>query len=77
MEAIIKQVCGIRCMSCLRKDGCNVLSCPEAIGRALKERMGEKRAVNKTGNLCPECGAPLEQSEGCVICHSCGYSKCG
>ncbi|HOU07586.1 MAG TPA: vitamin B12-dependent ribonucleotide reductase [Caldisericia bacterium] len=26
---------------------------------------------------CPDCGAMLEFAEGCVICKSCGYSKCG
>jgi len=25
---------------------------------------------------CPECGNPLESDGGCVICRSCGYSKC-
>jgi ribonucleoside-diphosphate reductase alpha chain len=25
---------------------------------------------------CPECGSMLEFMEGCVICKSCGYSKC-
>lgn len=25
---------------------------------------------------CPECGAKMEHEGGCVICRSCGYSKC-
>lgn len=28
-------------------------------------------------NLCPECGHPLNHESGCIICVSCGYSKCG
>lgn len=25
---------------------------------------------------CPECGSMVDFSEGCIICKSCGYSKC-
>lgn len=27
--------------------------------------------------LCPECASEVEHESGCVICRSCGYSKCG
>lgn len=28
-------------------------------------------------NSCPECGEPIRLEGGCVICSSCGWSKCG
>ena len=28
-------------------------------------------------SICPECGSRLEHEGGCVLCRSCGYSKCG
>ncbi len=34
---------------------------------------------DKLGNVigvCPDCGASLRHEEGCVVCRSCGYSKC-
>jgi ribonucleoside-diphosphate reductase alpha chain len=30
-----------------------------------------------SGLTCPDCGMQLEFSERCLICQSCGYSKCG
>ncbi|HOY46799.1 MAG TPA: adenosylcobalamin-dependent ribonucleoside-diphosphate reductase [Candidatus Dojkabacteria bacterium] len=35
--------------------------------------------TNEFGDLfeCPECGSDLEYAEGCILCRSCGYSKCG
>jgi ribonucleoside-diphosphate reductase alpha chain len=28
------------------------------------------------GGQCPDCGGMLVYQEGCLICHSCGYTKC-
>jgi ribonucleoside-diphosphate reductase alpha chain len=27
--------------------------------------------------VCPDCGSALWHVEGCMVCNSCGYSKCG
>ena len=37
-----------------------------------------KASGNSEGTCpqCPECGEMLEFAEGCVVCKSCGYSKC-
>jgi ribonucleoside-diphosphate reductase alpha chain len=34
---------------------------------------------NKFGNVvgvCPDCSGSLQHEEGCVVCYSCGFSKC-
>ena len=43
----------------------------------------EQRPTPKTkkisGNIvgvCPDCGSALRHEEGCMVCRSCGYSKC-
>ena len=33
--------------------------------------------ARQEGSHCPECGSTLEHEGGCVVCRSCGYSKCG
>lgn len=107
---IIDQLKGIRCPSPTLTENGAILSCPDAIAKALESYISEKNEpslfedkqtnivtpiiaknseekVKKykpvpSGNSegacrqCPECGEMLEFSEGCVICHSCGYSKC-
>lgn len=82
VQSIIEQLRGIRCHSTLRQNGLKVLSCPDAIGRVLERvvqlRNGKYAPSENNGTAkCPECAAPLEHESGCVMCRSCGYSKCG
>jgi len=35
------------------------------------------RPAEETGLTCPDCGALLVYQEGCLLCRSCGYNKCG
>lgn len=38
-----------------------------------------KRApdIHKVQGACPDCGSQLAFEEGCVKCHSCGFTECG
>jgi len=33
--------------------------------------------VESIVGVCPDCGSALWHVEGCMVCKSCGYSKCG
>ena len=41
------------------------------------ERPAAIYAAPQEIHTCPECGASVEHEGGCVICRSCGFSKCG
>ena len=34
------------------------------------------KQVKQSKNTCPECGEPLEHEGGCIVCKTCGFSKC-
>jgi len=78
---LVEQLKGIRCLStCVARkqdDGVDVLSCPDAIARAIQEAVGDDSDQPVKGNPCPDCGRPLRKESGCLVCGHCGYSKCG
>jgi ribonucleoside-diphosphate reductase alpha chain len=84
IEAILKQLRGIRCPSPSWQDGGIILSCPDAISRAIEKYLkatGHEKGdfsftPQGTVGACPDCGEALEYSEGCVVCKHCGYSRC-
>ncbi|MDL1967169.1 MAG: vitamin B12-dependent ribonucleotide reductase [Deltaproteobacteria bacterium] len=77
IDAIIKQLTGIRCPSPSWQNGKMVLSCPDAIAQVLKKLTNSDFVEKKTMMcVCPECGGTMSHEEGCIICRSCGFTKC-
>ncbi|MBL7106481.1 MAG: adenosylcobalamin-dependent ribonucleoside-diphosphate reductase [Phycisphaerae bacterium] len=82
-EILIEQLKGIRCLSTVarRKSNSeiNVLSCPDAIARALEEALGNDFVSVSEAFMrkCPECNSQLRREAGCNVCDNCGFSKCG
>jgi ribonucleoside-diphosphate reductase alpha chain len=85
VDKIIDQLKGIGGEYPIFQDGGLVLSIPDAIARVLEKAYitGEKAQKNhKTeyslmGEKCPECGQTVSFEEGCMMCHFCGFNKCG
>lgn len=79
VESIIKQLSGIRCPNPSWDEGMQLLSCADAISKALKLALNletKKEEEEGIGDICPECGNILRAVEGCLTCEICGYSKC-
>jgi ribonucleoside-diphosphate reductase alpha chain len=84
-NAIVDQLKGIGGEHPVFQQGGLVLSIPDAIARVLEKRYltEEKnggRANRKNallGETCPECGQTVSFEEGCMMCHFCGFNKCG
>ena len=84
-DEIVKQLMGISCHMPAWENGNRVLSCSDAISKAIGRYLSEVGAVkpaNQTQSFeisvgaCPDCGSSMEQADGCLVCRACGYSKC-
>ncbi len=77
VEAIVRQLRGIRCPRPTWSEGKQVLSCADAIAQVLAEIGRVQAEPVEIGVLaCPECGDVLIHEGGCVTCRTCGFSRC-
>ncbi|WP_432404890.1 vitamin B12-dependent ribonucleotide reductase [Wukongibacter sp. M2B1] len=58
-------------------DNCSLCTISDMCNNELTIGADEVIYEGKTMNTCPECGNKVEHEGGCVMCRSCGYSKCG
>lgn len=83
-DEVINQLKGISCHSPTWHKGGRILSCSDAIARALEKYRtkggkgnGDSNKVIMLMGACPECGGAIEHEGGCAVCHNCGFTKCG
>jgi len=79
---VVKQLLGISC-HCPSGFGENrILSCADAVAKAIQSHMMENgydmnaEVAHQERGACPECGGIVEHEGGCMVCHVCGYSEC-
>jgi len=78
---IVEQLRGIGGASPVFGQGGLISSIPDAIAIVLHKYFGNGAKINHndkdiSAEFCPDCGAPIEHESGCVVCRSCGFSKC-
>ena len=56
-------------------DNENINTWKNGVERALKKYI--PNGTEATGEKCENCGSPVVYQEGCLICKTCGTSKCG
>ena len=86
-EEVIKQLKGISCHQPSWTDGGRILSCSDAIAKAIEKYSVSRGKGNGNGHketsdisligACPECGGTVEHESGCAVCHNCGFTRCG
>ncbi len=86
-QEIMNQLKGISCHQPSWAEGGRILSCSDAIAKALEKYLQKGKKGNGNGDnghgevmrigQCPECGGAVEHEGGCAVCHCCGFTKCG
>jgi len=83
LESVKDQLKGIRCATCIADSETHVLSCPDAISKAIDFYLNGTSKFDLSATkgprslvVCPECGDVMEPEGGCYVCRNCGYSKC-
>lgn len=81
-KTIIKQLIGISCHKPSGFGAKKILSCSDAIAKALRWYLALEKnqptelSINRERGACPDCGGVVEHINGCETCRSCGYSEC-
>jgi len=77
---IVEQLKGIGGASPVFGNGGLISSIPDAIAIVLHNLFGNGKSIEREFDLsvefCPDCGTKVEHESGCLVCRSCGYSKC-
>lgn len=61
----------------LKDDAADFTSFSKVVARTLKKYINDGEKVT-SDKICPECKSEsLIYKEGCIVCTTCGYSKCG
>jgi len=80
VDKVTKQLKGIGGSTPVFGNGALISSIPDAIAHVLHTHFGDGKAIKQDMDIseefCPDCGARIEHEAGCVVCRSCGYSKC-
>ena len=73
---IIRQLKGIRCNKPCGVGKKSILSCADAIGKAISKITNIDVQVLYKNGCCPECNSETQMQDGCELCSSCGFSRC-
>ena len=78
VESVIRQLVGIRCPSPTWGNGEQVVSCSDGIAKVLNHHAQANigPGFNDEMGACPDCGGVVEHEGGCIVCRSCGFSRC-